>query len=218
MARRKKRKVKYGRIILLLLIVCFISFLCIMTYDKFNVKKEPSAKKVKNISTIKEYGYSLKENATGYYKKLFKKLDSTLSKDDVSEEDYMNLVCQMFIADFFNLDNKISKNDVGGVQFVYKDYSSDFEKYAMDSIYKSVESNVYGNRRQELPIVEEVTCFKVKSETFKYGDSSDEKAYVLDFDIKYKSDLGYQDSGSMVIIHNDKKLEVASMSTEKSSS
>ena len=217
MAKKRKRKVKFGRIFILLLIVCLIAFLGIMAYDKLNVKKEKS-KKIKNIMAIKEYDYVLKENATPYYKKLFKKLDSVLSKDEVDEEEYTNLVCQMFTSDFFNLNNKISKNDVGGVQFVYKNYQTDFNKYAMDSIYKSVESNVYGNRRQNLPIVEEVECSKIKNDTFKYGDSSDENAIIVNFDIKYKEDLGYQEEGSLVIIHRDKKLEVASMNTEKSSS
>ncbi len=217
MAKKRKRKIKFGRIFTLLIIVCLLAFLGIMAYDKLNVKEEKT-KKVKNISTIKEYDYVLKENAFAYYKKLFKKLDSILSKEEVDEEEYLNLTCQLFVSDFFNLDNKISKNDVGGVQFVYKDYQSDFEKYAMDSIYKSVESNVYGNRRQSLPIVEEVECSKVKNETFKYGDSSDDKAYVVNFDIKYKEDMGYQTDGSLIIIHSGKKLEVASMSTEKSSS
>lgn len=217
MAKKRKRKIKYGRIFTLLIIVCLLAFLGVMAYDKLNVK-EVKTKKIKNISTIKEYDYVLKENASAYYKKLFKKLDSVLSKEEVDEEEYLNLTCQMFVSDFFNLDNKVSKNDVGGVQFVYKDYQTDFEKYAMDSIYKSVESNVYGNRRQSLPIVEEVECSKVKNELFKYGDSSDDKAYVVDFDIKYKDDMGYQTEGSLVIIHSDKKLEVASMSTEKSSS
>ena len=217
MAKKRKRKIKYGRILTLLIIVCLLAFLGVMAYDKLNVK-EVKTKKIKNISTIKEYDYVLKENASAYYKKLFKKLDSVLSKEEVDEEEYLNLTCQMFVSDFFNLDNKVSKNDVGGVQFVYKDYQTDFEKYAMDSIYKSVESNVYGNRRQSLPIVEEVECSKVKNELFKYGDSSDDKAYVVDFDIKYKDDMGYQTEGSLVIIHSDKKLEVASMSTEKSSS
>ena len=217
MAKKRKRKVKFGRIFILLLIVCLIAFLGIMAYDKLNVKKEKS-KKIKNIMAIKEYDYVLKENATPYYKKLFKKLDSVLSKDEVDEEEYTNLVCQMFTSDFFNLNNKISKNDVGGVQFVYKNYQTDFNKYAMDSIYKSVESNVYGNRRQNLPIVEEVECSKIKNDTFKYGDSSDENAIIVNFDIKYKEDLGYQEEGSLVIIHSDKKLEVASMNTEKSSS
>ena len=214
---KRRRKVKIGRIFVLLLIVCLIAFLGVMAYDKLSVKKVKS-KKVKNIMSIKEYDYVLKENATPYYKRLFKKLDSVLSKDEVDEEEYTTLVCQMFTSDFFNLDNKISKNDVGGVQFVYKDYQTDFEKYAMDSVYKSVENNVYGNRRQNLPIVEEVECSKVKNEIFKYGDSSDEKAIVVNFDIKYKEDLGYQEEGNLVIIHSDKKLEVASMNTEKSSS
>lgn len=217
MAKKRKRKVKTGRIFILFLIICLIALLGIMAYNKLNVKKEKTTK-VKDIMAIKEYDYTLKENATPYYKKLFKELNSVLSEKEIDEEKYMNLECKMFIADFFNLDNKISKNDVGGVQFVYKNYQSDFEKYAMDSIYKSVENNVYGNRRQNLPIVEEVKCQKVKNETYKYGDSTDDKAYIVNFDIKYKEDLGYQNEGSLTIIHSDKKLEVASMSTEKSSS
>ena len=214
---KKRRKIKLGRIFILLLIVCLLAYLGILAYEKLAVKEKKPGK-VKNISTIKEYDYVLKENATAYYKKLFKKLDSVLSKDEVDEDEYANLVCQMFVSDFFNLDNKTSKNDVGGVQFVYKDYRSDFEKYAMDSVYKSVESNVYGNRRQNLPVVESVKCSKIGNNTFKYGESSDEKAYNLDFDIEYKEDLGYQAEGSMTIIHNEKKLEVASMDTKKSSS
>lgn len=214
---KKRRKIKIGRIFMLLVIMCLLAFLGIMAYEKLNTK-ESKTKKVKNIMSIKEYDYTLKENATPYYKKLFKKLATTLSKEEVDEEEYMNLACQMFVSDFFNLDNKISKNDVGGVQFVYKNYQNDFEKYAMDTIYKSVESNVYGNRRQNLPVVEEVECTKVKNDTFKYGSSSDDKAITLNFDIKYKSDLGYQTEGNLILIHSDKKLEVASMSTEKSSS
>ncbi len=217
MAKKRKRKIKTGRIIVLLLIVCLIAFLGIMAYDKLNVKKEKTTK-VKNIMAIKEYDYTLKDTATAYYKKLFKELSTVLNAKEIDEEKYLNLECKMFIADFFNLDNKISKNDVGGVQFVYKDYQNDFEKYAMDSVYKSVENNVYGNRRQTLPIVEEVECSKVKNEAYKYGNSTDDKAYIVNFDVKYKEDLGYQKEGSLTIIHSDKKLEVASMNTEKSSS
>lgn len=214
MAKRRKRKVKVGRIFSLLLIISVLTFLGIMAYEKISSKKT-EVKKDKNISYIKDYDYSLSANATDYYKKLFKELDSVLKKDSVDEEKYMNLVCQMFVADFFNLDNKISKNDIGGVQFVYKDYQSDFEKSAMDSMYKSVESNVYGSRKQKLPIVEEVTCSKLKNESFKYGDSNDDNAYSVNFEIKYKDDLSYQDEGNLTIIHSDKKLEVASMATEK---
>ena len=141
-------------------------------------------------------------------------LEKTLNADEIDEDKYSELVAQMFIADFFNLDNKISKNDVGGKQFVYANYQSDFEKYAMESMYKSVESDVYGDRNQELPEVTSVTVTKVKQESYKYGNNTDDTAYVYNFDIEYKDDLGYQTSGSLILIHNDRKIEVAAMNEE----
>lgn len=216
MARSKKRRIKFGRIFLLLLLIVLLVVGGIFAYDKVNKKTEP-VKKVKEISSIKDYDYTLKENATSYFKKLFKELDNTLNEENVDEEKYMTLVAQMFVADFFNLDNKVSKSDVGGKQFVYKDYQNDFEKYAVDTMYKTVESNVYGNRNQELPIVTNVEVEKVKNEAYKYNDNKDDNAYVVNFKITYEKDLDYQTEGSLIIIHNGKKLEIASMS-EKSSS
>ena len=211
MARKKKRKIKFGRIFILLILVGLICGGGYYAYKKLDVKKTPT-KEIKNISSIDKYGYTLKENSTAYFKKLFKDLEKTLNNDEVDEEEYMTLISKMFVADFFNLDNKINKSDVGGKQFVYEKYREDFAKYAIDSMYKSVESNVYGNRKQDLPIVTNVEVEKVKNEAYKYGDSTDDNAYVVNFEVTYKSDLGYQTSGSLVIIHNDKKLEVASMS------
>ena len=211
----RKRKVKYSRLFILIILIVLIIGLSVLALGKFNSKK--TTKKAKDIMEIKGYDYTLKENATDYYKKLFKELSDTLKSKNVDEEKYSDLVAKMFVADFFNLDNKYSKNDVGGVEFVYKNYQTDFEKYAMDAIYKSVESNVYGNRKQKLPVVDSVKTEKVKNEVFKYGDSSDENAYVYNFNITYKEDLDYQTNGSLVLIHNGKKIDVASMS-EKSSS
>lgn len=209
-----RRRVKKGRVFILILLIVFTLVLCYFAFDKLSSKPK-KANKTKEISSIKEYGYTLKENATGYYKKLFKKLNTILSKDEVNFDDYADTECQMFVADFFNLDNKISKNDVGGVEFIYAPYKEDFTKYAMDGIYKSVLSNVYGTRKQELPVVSKVTCLKVKNDMFKYGDKSDSEAYVFNFDIEYADDLEYQDKGNLTIIHSDKKLEVASMGEEK---
>ena len=205
---RRRRKVKFGRLFILLLLIALIFVFGFMAIKKFGGKK---VSKVKEISSIKGYGYTLMADATDYYKGLFKKLDKVLKEKEVDMDEYASLVSQMFVADFFNLDNKISKNDVGGKQFVYTDYQGDFEKYAKDSIYKSVQNNVYGNRKQELPIVSKVTVSKSDSESFKYGDNTDSEAYVFEFDVEYMKDLGYQESGKLVLIHNDKKLEVASM-------
>ena len=214
MAKKRKRKVKFGRIIILLILIGLVCGGGYYAYRKLNVKKTP-AREIKNISSIDKYGYTLKENSSEYFKKLFKELEKVLNEEEVNEEEYMTLVSKMFVADFFNLDNKINKSDVGGKQFVYEKYREDFSKYAIDTMYKSIESNVYGNRRQDLPIVTNVEVEKVKTEAYKYGDSTDENAYVVNFEITYKSDMGYQTSGCLTLIHNDKKIEVASMS-EKS--
>lgn len=213
---KRRRKLKIGRIVTLLLIISLLVGICVYGASRVT-KKSPSVKKVKAISSIKKYDYTLKENATAYYKKLYKELEKVLDEKEISYDKYLELISKMFVADFFNLDNKVSKNDVGGVEFVYKDYQLDFKRYAMDSIYKSVENNVYGARKQELPIVSEVEVQKVKDDKYKLGETTFDEAYVVNFTVKYKKDLEYQDSGSLTVIKNDKKLEIVSMSKEKSS-
>lgn len=212
---KKKRKLNIKRIVLVLILLALIIVGSVLTIQKLTHKEE-KVKEVKEVAAIKAYGYTLKENATDYYKKLFKNLEKTLNEKEVDEEKYASLVAQMFIADFFNLDNKESKNDVGGKQFVYSNFQSDFEKLAMDAVYKSVESNVYGERKQELPEVTNVTVTKVKNENYKYGENNDENAYIYNFEIEYKKDLGYQKEGSLTLIHNSQKIEIASMSEKTS--
>ncbi len=212
----KKRKINVKRVAILIILLLLIIAGIVLAVNKLT-KKETKTKEIQEVASIDAYGYTLKDNATAYYKKLFKELEKTLNADKVDEEKYSELVAQMFIADFFNLDNKISKNDVGGKQFVYADYQSDFEKFAMDSMYKSVESDVYNDRNQDLPIVSNVEVTKVGNQNYTYGENSDDNAYVYNFKIEYKDDLGYQTEGSLILIHNGQKIEVASMS-EKSAS
>ncbi len=207
MAKRKISKKKVSIFILILVvIIAAIGLFIFLTKDK-----EEDAIKVESVDTIEGYDYTLNNNATKYFKSLFKELKEVLEADDVDQDKYAELVTKLFVADFFNLDNKVSKNDIGGVQFVYKDFRSDFEKLAASSIYKSVESNIYKNREQELPVVVKVSVEKGENTTFEYDSNKDEEAYVINFDIEYEDDLSYQNSGIVTLIHNDKKLEVAAL-------
>ena len=207
----KKKRLSIRKITIFLLLLIIVIGGCVLAFNKFEGTKKV-AKVVKNVDTIEGYNYTLKDNATSYYKSLFKELKKTLEADKVDEDKYAELVAQMFIADFFNLDNKVSKSDVGGTQFVYSNYVNDFSKYASDSMYKSVESDIYDDRKQELPIVSKVTVKNDGHESYTYGENTDDNAYKMSFEIEYKDDLGYQTSGSLIIIHNGDKLEVASMS------
>ena len=205
--RISKKKVSIFVIILLLIIVAIIGI--IMSLNSGN--KQEKVIKVESVDKIEGYEYTLSSNATKYYKSLFKELKNVLEADDVDEAKYADLVTKLFVADFYNLDNKINKNDIGGVQFVYKDYQNDFKKLATESMYKSIENNLYGDRKQELPVVTNVSTEKKDGKAFKYGDKTDEKAYVINFEIEYENDLGYQTSGLLKLIHSDKKIEVAAL-------
>ena len=209
MAKRKisKKKITIFAVILIVIIAAVVATIFFLNSNK----KDDNTIKVESVDKIEGYDYTLSSNATKYYKSLFKELKIVLESDDVDEAKYADLVAKLFVADFYNLDNKVNKNDIGGVQFVYKDFREDFKKLAANSIYKTVENNVYGDRDQDLPIVTNVSTEKKDSESLKYGDKSDDKAYKINFEVEYKSDLGYQKTGSLTLIHNDKKLEVAAL-------
>lgn len=212
MAKRKVSRKKIFKLIFFLVIIILIIG-GIFFYLNKNKSEQVTVKK--SVDSIKGYDYTLSENATKYYKSLFKQLKNVLESDDVDEDKYADLVAKMFVADFYNLDNKINKNDVGGKEFVYTDFTDDFTKLATTTMYKKVKSNIYGKRKQKLPVVTNVSTETKDSTSFEYGNNTDDEAYVIDFSIEYKEDLGYQDSGELTIIHNGKKLEVASLEETK---
>ena len=208
MAKRKISKKKVSIfVIIVILIIAAITFFIFLD----SKKDDAETIKVEDVDTIEGYDYTLKSNSTKYFKDLFKQLKECLEADEIDEDEYAELVSKMFIDDFFNLDNKISKNDVGGVQFVYEGFRDDFIKLVSTSIYKNVESNLYDDREQNLPVVTNVSIEKGDNTTFTYGDQTDDNAYVMNFEIEYDEDLDYQTSGTLTLIHNDKKLEVAAM-------
>ncbi len=210
MAKTKRRISKKKVTIFIVAIVLIIAAIVLAIFLTHKNKDDDSIK-VKSVDTIEGYDYTLNSNATKYYKELFKELKEVLEADDVDQDKYAELVTKMFIADFYNLDNKLNKNDVGGIEFVYENFRGDFEKLASTSIYKNVESDISGKRTQDLPVVAKVSVEKGTNETFEYGDNKDEEAYTANFDIEYENDLGYQTSGKITLIHNGKKLEVAAL-------
>ncbi len=209
MAKRRRVSKKKVSTFIFMLIIIIAAIIGAIFYIDNNEKEKPI--KIKSVDKIEGYDYTLSSNATKYYKSLFKELKEVLEDDEVDEAKYADLVAKLFVADFYNLDNKINKNDIGGVQFVYKDFRDDFKKIAADSIYKNVLDNTYGDRKEALPVVTNVSTEKKDNSVFKYGENSDEKAYNVGFEITYKEDDGYQKEGNIILIHNDKKLEIAAL-------
>ncbi len=206
--KKKKKKLNKGKLVFVIIFVLLFIVLGVYIYNTIFKKMNTSVKKVKITDEIKEYGYVLEENETKLYKDYFKQLVKTLDgkdEDEIDYDKYAELIAKLFVADFYNLDNKITKNDIGGLQFIHEDMQENFTLKAKDTMYKNIESNVYDNRKQELPIVEDISLDSIDKSTFKYKDT-DYDSYEVTLSWKYKKDLDYDDEKIFTIIKSDKKL------------
>lgn len=218
MAKKKmKRKPKKLLIVLILILIIIIgSIICYFTI--FNKK---SVKENKVVSKIPGYGYTLKSNKSSAYKKLFQELKDVLTAKKVDEKKYAKTITKMFIVDFYSLSDHTAKTDVGGTDFVYSAVLDNFLLNAEDTIYKYVESNIYKQRTQKLPIVDVVSIDSVKNTEYTYGDKSDDKAYEVRTHWTYKDSKiadGYQTEAKFIYIHDGKKLNLVEISDTDSES
>ena len=204
---KNKKKNKLVLLILSTLVILTIVVIILSVATKKD-NKEPDVKEVKKVDIIDNYGYYLEEDATDYYKSLYKELKNITNKDEVNYEEYAKIVAKLFVTDVFTLDNKVTSSDVGGLQFIYPDFREDFIKINQTGLYSNILSNIYNDRVQELPIVNEVNIDLVKETTFNYNNK-EYKGYLVELNISYEKDLSYPTTYKLTIIKEDKYLYVA---------
>ena len=205
-----KKKVK-RTIIISGIVVALVAAGSTYVYFQHNTKKE--VPEVKIVSEVDKYDYKLKENKPSEYKKMFGELKELLKKEPVDEEEYAKKVSEMFIYDFYSLNDKTAKTDIGGVDFVYNGILANFLQNAQDTYYKYVESNIYNERKQSLPVVSNITINNIEQKEFAYGDQTDANAYVVSASWSYTDDqfANYQKEAVLVLIHDDIKLSVVEL-------
>lgn len=171
--------------------------------------KEKKVQEIKVLKSIAEYGYELKDNKTTKYKNLFKELEDILRTDEVNEEEYAKKVAEMFVYDFFSLKDKAAKTDVGGVDFVHPNAVANFLLNAEDTYYKYVESNIYGERKQELPEIDTLTVESITPTEFAYNNEM-HQGYEVKISWTYTNEkfADYQKSATVVLIKSDIKYYV----------
>lgn len=203
---RLKKKVK---VILSLAIILIIAGLAFLAYESFRPK---DAKTATIENEIEEYGYTLKSTRNNRYKKMFQELQTILNKNEVDEKDYLEQISKMFIIDFYTLDDKLANTDVGGIDFVHTDAKTNFLEKAEDTVYKYLESDIYGNREQVLAEVTEVTVENIENIEYTIGtDFTDDFAYQVEVSIKYKEDMDYPTKAKLIFVHEDNKLSLVEM-------
>lgn len=170
-----------------------------------------AVKEQEKLFEIEGYGYSLHDTDTEVYKDNFNELKELLESEEIDKMLYAELLGKLFIIDFYTLDNKLTKNDVGGTEFVIDSFQNDFTNLAKTTIYKYIESNIYGNRNQDLPIVKDIEVKDVIATTFTYGEKSYETAYEVSLEWNYKQNLDYETKAVVKVVLDEDKLVIVEM-------
>lgn len=197
---------KKAKVIIILITIVILLITAGIIISKVKKDKTPEVKEVKVLKTIDDYGYNLKDNKNARYKELFKELETILLEEKVNDEEYVKKISEMFIYDFYSLSERSAKTDVGGVDFVYPSSLQNFLINAENTFYKYVESNIYGDRKQKLPLVETITIESIIPTEYVYGEkkypSYEVKAKWTYTDSSYNS---YQSNATLTFIKEDIK-------------
>ncbi len=201
--RQKKRK---GKIILILFILILLGVGGFFGYKFIDKKLHPAATEVKVLDTVEtkegyDYKYSLTDLDSKYFKEEFGKLKEILMAEPVDEEAYATQLSKCFVIDLYTLSTKMNKYDIGGQEFFYSDKQEDFGKAVMNSIYDNMIDNTYGDRKQDLPEVKEVTVNSTEKTKYLMGTTKVD-GYLVKMNISY---VGVKaDTAASVVVVKEK--------------
>lgn len=198
-----KKKYKVILIIIIILIVLLAASLVAVKL----LSKSDNKDAVKVVDSIDEFGYTLDDRDTKLMKNTYNELKNVLSSDEINYEEYAKKLAELFVIDLFTMDNKVNRYDVGSTEYVYPDNVDNFKTNVEDTIYKSMENNSDGKRRQDLPEVSSITNSSVEGSTFLFGEDEYD-SYVVSITWDYVDDLGYDDNATITLIELDNKLYV----------
>ena len=202
-----KKKYKLGLIMIATLIVLILVITII-----FLLKGDKNVEKTKVVDSINNYSYTLDDRDTKLMKETYNELKDILNKDQIDYEAYAKTLAKLFVIDLFTMNNKINKYDVGSTEYVYLESVDNFKLNVEDTIYKSMEDNSDGKRKQDLPEVISVDASNIEEVEFEIKEEI-EKVYEVKLTWEYEKDLGYDDNATIKLLNVDDKLYVVEYAT-----
>ena len=205
-----RKKYKVGLIVIGVLLLGVISLGVLrIFYNDEEEKREVNVTSV--ISNISDYGYTLDDRDTDYMKEVFSELENILEAEEIDYHTYAEALAKLFVIDFYTLENKINKYDIGSLEYILSSSVESFRLKAQDTIYRDVIDNTYRDRIQDLPEITNVEVVNTEDTTFTLNDEEVD-AIKVEMNYEYKEDLGYDTEGTIYLVRNDVKLEIVSYS------
>ena len=195
----KVKKCKKNKILIIVGIILVLVVASLLLYKFFFKKGESRTRiEVKVLDSMEEYGYSLSDNDSKFYKQEYDTLKSILKDNQVDQSKYVEQVAKMFVIDLYTIKTKINKYDIGGSDYYYRDKKGMYEQKVIDTLYSTLLDNTYGDRVQELPQVKSIEVISNEGIIYKLGNKNSE-CYQIKLKWAYEKDLGYDDKGSLVV-------------------
>lgn len=194
---KKLDKIKkiIGIIILLLIVVIGVYGVLIILPNR-NKDVE-----IKEIDKIK-YGYIQYSRDTKLYKDVFNDLKNELNKEVIDYKKYAENISKLFIIDLYTLNNKNSKEDVGGVQYLKEELKENFILNASNTMYKYV-----GREDVDLPEVSSIELINI-TESKYIIDKNEYNSFEVKLNWEYKKDLGYDKESKIIVIKDGEQLYI----------
>lgn len=131
-------KLKERYLILIVLVLGFSVGICALV---LNNKKEEEPKV--NVQDTK-IEYVELEDSTDYMKDIYPLMKKAVLKRD--KEKIRELVALYFACDYYSLSNK-EENEIGGMEYFYKDKQDDFMNFAVNDYYSQVNTLIQNNKQ-----------------------------------------------------------------------
>ncbi len=204
----KKKKIILITTISIILIIGII--VAIILINKKKTQEEKVENTIEVLDKINGYDYNLEDRDTEIFKEKFNELKEILESDNIDDEKYASLISELFVIDLYTLDNKVSKYDIGGIDYLFPEDQEKFKTKVLDTLYKLVEDNATNNRKQTLPKVSNTEVSKIENTTYQKGTIT-LTGYNVFITIDYENDLGYDDNVKVTVVKENEKIYIVAL-------
>lgn len=196
---------KKYKFLLSLILIGIVTLLGIFVLGKI-FSKDIDQPKV--VDSMKSYNYTLEDRDTDLMKDTYSELKNILKEKEINMQDYAKTLTKLFIIDLFTMDNKRSKYDVGGAEYIYPDAVSNYKINVEDTLYKTMKTNSNGKRKQDLPVVKSVTIDDINENKYTIGAGDTYNSYVIKASWEYEKDYGYDKEATITCIEKEGKIYI----------
>lgn len=180
--------------------ICLLLILFFMCAYVLLIVKPNEKHTLQEVEKIK-FDYILYDRDSNLYEENFNDLKEELNKENIDYEKYASIISKLFVIDFYTLNNKDSKEDIGGSQFVKKEIKDNFKLNASQTIYKYISDM----DQKQKPEVSSINLIEIKNITYNINDVEYD-AYVANLTWEYKEDLGYDNRGEIYMVKEGEQL------------